>query len=114
MKGILVILGFWLAGEGVSWLIGGYVPGNVVGMVLMFCALQVGWVKEESVAQVSDFLTKNMAIMFLPPGVGVMIAYPILADHWITLTLATLLSTMAVIVVVGKLQDKLGKDETNS
>ncbi len=114
LKGILLILGFWLLGEVVSWLIDGFVPGNVIGMVLLFCALQTNLVKEKSVAKISTFLTKNMAIMFLPPGVGLIVAYPILRDHWITLTLATVLSTMIVMLVVGKLQDHFGKPENDT
>ncbi len=111
LKGILLILGFWLLGEVASWAINGFVPGNVIGMVLLFCALQGGLVKEKSVARISEFLNKNMAIMFLPPGVGLIVAYPILREHWITLTLATVQSTMMVMLVVGKLQDRFGKDE---
>lgn len=112
LKGILLILGFWLLGEALSWVIGKYVPGNVLGMVMLFCSLQLGWVNEESVRAVSDFLTKNMAVMFLPPGIGIVVAYPILKDHWITITLATVLSTMAVMVVVGKMQDRWGRKDT--
>ncbi len=108
-----MILVYWLCGEVVAKLTGNVVPGNVIGMMLLFCALQMGVVKAESVREVSEFLTKNMAIMFLPPGVGLIVAYPVLKEHWLTITLAMVLSTMAVLVVVGKLQDKFGKDESD-
>lgn len=111
LKGIFIILAFLALGEAVSWLIGHFVPGNVIGMVLLFIALQAHIVREESVAAVSEFLTRNMAIMFLPAGVGIMVAYKMLEDNWLAITLATFVSTLLVLAVVGKMQDKLGKKQ---
>lgn len=111
LKGVFIILAFLAMGEAVSWLIGRFVPGNVIGMVLLFIALQVKLVNEESVAAVSEFLTRNMAIMFLPAGVGIMVAYKLLKDNWLPIALATIVSTLLVLAVVGKMQDKLGKKQ---
>lgn len=109
LKGFFIIIIFWLIGEAISALIHNFLPGNVIGMVLMFAALQKGLVKEESVAAAAEFLAKNMTLMFLPPGVGLMVAYKILGNHWLPITLATALSTMLVLVIVGKLADKKDK-----
>ncbi len=102
MIGIIFILVFWLLGELIAWLTGEVIPGNVIGMVLLFIALQVKVVKEEKVEAVATFLMKNMALFFLPPGVGLIVAWSILRDHWLTILLAIIVSTIAVIMVVGK------------
>ena len=106
LKGFFIIVLLWFVGEAISALINNFLPGNVIGMVLMFTALQKGWLREESVSAASEFLAKNMTLMFLPPGVGLMVAYEILGKHWLPITLATVLSTMFVLVIVGKLSDK--------
>ncbi|MCR5696643.1 MAG: CidA/LrgA family protein [Marinilabiliaceae bacterium] len=109
LKGFFIIVIFWVVGEAISMLMQNFLPGNVIGMVLMFASLQKGWIREESVSAASEFLAKNMTIMFLPPGVGLMVAYEILGKHWLPITLATILSTMLVLVIVGKMSDKKTK-----
>ncbi len=115
MKGILIILFYLIVGEGISMLINHFVPGNVIGMVLLFASLQAKIVKPESVETVANFLTKNMTIMFLPPSIGLMASYKILGNNIVTITLAIVVSTMLVLAVVGKTMDKLDKtDEGNN
>lgn len=111
LKGIFIILAFLITGETISWLIGNFVPGNVIGMVLLFVSLQIKLVGESSIDVVAEFLTRNMAIMFLPAGVGLMVAYKMLGEHWISITLATVVSTLLVLATIGIIQDKMGKRE---
>ena len=71
--------------------------------------------RPESVEKVSEFLTKNMTIMFLPPSIGLIASYKILGNNIVTIVLAIVVSTMLVLAVVGKLMDKLDKtDESNN
>lgn len=111
LKGIFIILAYLIIGELASLAINNFIPGNVIGMVLLFVSLQIGLVKEESIEAVSTFLTKNMTILFLPPAIGLMATYKILGDNIITIILSIVVSTMLVLAIVGKLQDKIGKDE---
>lgn len=111
LKGILIILAYLTVGNGISILIGHFLPGNVIGMILLFISLQTGLVKEQSVEAVSTFLTKNMTILFLPPSIGLIASYKILGDNIITIILAIVVSTMLMLAVVGKLQDKIGKND---
>lgn len=109
MKGILIILIFLVIGEITSYFICGFIPGNIIGMILMFCSLQLGIVKEQWVAGVCAFLIRHMAIMFLPPSIGIIAAYEILGENIITMVLGTILTTMLVMAVVGLLMDKFEK-----
>ena len=49
MLGLFYILLFWLIGNALSILTGGYVSGNIIGMILLFAALCMRWVKAETV-----------------------------------------------------------------
>lgn len=111
IRGFLIILIFLAIGNVISWLINNFVPGNVIGMILMFAALQMHIIEEKSVESISKLLTNNMTLMFLPAGVGLMAAYELILSNIVGITLATFLSTIIVLVVVGKIQDKWGKKE---
>ncbi len=111
LKGIFIILLFLCIGECLSYLINNFIPGNVIGMVLLFVSLQTGFVKEQSIEKIASFLTNNMMILYLPPSIGLIASYKILGDNIITILLSIIVSTLLVITVVGLLQDKIGKDE---
>lgn len=101
MKGIIIILGILLLGELISWLTGGFIPGNIFGMVFMFLSLQTKLIKEESVAGACNALTNNMTLMFLPAGIGLMAAYDIIAENWLSIVLNITVTTLMVMAVVG-------------
>lgn len=69
--GFVIILFFLVAGEAVSTLIGHFVPGSVLGMILLFLALCMKLIREEWVRSASDFLTKNMTVLFIPASIGI-------------------------------------------
>ena len=111
LKQIFNILFFYLMGELVSWLIGGFLPGSVIGMVLLFVALSFKVVKPGDVRDVSLHLTEQMGLFFLPAGVGLMTAVAVIAENWAFLLLSSLISTILVIGMVGWMQQKTGKKE---
>ncbi len=110
-KGAFIILLFLAVGEGISLLIDGYVPGNVIGMILLFSALQLNWVKPRSIESTALFLTKNMALFFVPAGVGLMTSFGLLGQHRVSILLSSVVSTLLVIVAVALIQEKFGKHE---
>ncbi|GEQ49745.1 CidA/LrgA family protein [Tetragenococcus koreensis] len=101
IKQIFWIFLFALAGEALSLLIPIAIPGSVIGMVLLFFALHFGWLKMEKVADVGSFLTDNMAIYFVPAGVGLMAHLDILASIWGRLLFIIVISLIAVLTLVG-------------
>lgn len=102
MIGLCYILFFWLVGNALSYLIGGYVSGNIIGMVLLFLSLRFRWVKAERVRPAARFLLGTMALFFVPFGVGLMVSYEAIAQNWVAIVVASLVSTAVVLVVVGR------------
>lgn len=70
MSGLFYILLFWLIGNALSIFTGSYVSGNIIGMILLFAALCLHWVKAETVRPAARFLLGAMALFFVPYGVG--------------------------------------------
>ena len=81
MPGLFYILLFWLIGNALSILTGGYVSGNIIGMILLFAALCLHWVKAETVRPAARFLLGAMALFFVPYGVGLMDSYRVILDN---------------------------------
>ena len=109
IKGAALIMLFYFLGECISHFIGGIVPGSVCGMILLFLSLFAKIVKPADVQSVSNTLTKNMALFFVPAGVGLMASYELVARYWIALLVVSVVTTAVIIAVLGIMQDKLEK-----
>ncbi len=107
MYGLFLILLFYLLGCLISALIGNFVPGSVIGMVLLFAALSLKWVRPGAVKRVSTFLLDNMMLFFVPVGVGLITSYTLLSRYMLAIIVASLVSTVLVIAVVGLVEQKL-------
>ena len=103
------ILFFYFTGEFICYFIDGFIPGSVIGMVLLFLALAFKWVKPEKVQRISTLLTQNMGLFFLPAGVGLMNALGVISEYWAVILTASVVSTILVIASVALVQQKLEK-----
>ena len=101
------ILFFYFTGEFISYFIDGFIPGSVIGMVLL--ALAFKKVKPEKVKRLSTVLTQNMGLFFVPAGVGLMNSFGIISEYWAVLLIASVVSTILVIASVALVQQKLEK-----
>ncbi|MFR9649736.1 MAG: CidA/LrgA family protein [Rikenellaceae bacterium] len=109
LKGIAIILIVYLIGEVIAKLLSGYMPGNVIGMLLLFFMLQSGVVKEEDIKGVCDFILSNMMLLFVPITVGIMSSYDIIKDDLFGTITTLVLSAIAVLLTVGWAQQYLGR-----
>jgi holin-like protein len=101
MQGLFCILICWVVGNAVSYLIDGYVSGNIIGMLLMFICLKFKVFNPEAVRPVAKFLLGTIALFFVPFGVGLMVSYREILDNTAAIVVATVVSTIAVIVGAG-------------
>jgi len=96
-----ILLSCQLVGEVMTRLLRLPVPGPVVGMVILFCGLVVRGHVPHDVGVVADGLLQNLSLLFVPAGVGVMLHARLLADHWLALSVALVLSAMITLAMTG-------------
>ena len=112
IRGFAVLLGFQLLGESLVRLAHWPVPGNVAGMALLLVSLMLGLVRQEWVTEAAELLLANMALLFVPVGVGVILYFEVLAREWLPIVVGTVLSTFVVLAVTGLVTQKLAGGET--
>jgi len=111
VRGLTILCCFQLLGEVISRGAGWPIPGNVLGMGLLLAALAVNLVKVDWIEQAADLLLANLALFFVPAGVGVMVYFQLLAREWLPITVATVVSSFVVMAVTGKVADWLEPKE---
>lgn len=106
IKQISFFLAFWFLGEVISHFLISSIPGSIIGMLLLVLALEFKIIKPKDVNHVANFLLNNMAMFFIPAGVGLMLYVDILKDEWIPISIAITGSAMLVLAVVGWMNNK--------
>ncbi len=101
---------FYFLGELISYFTGQLIPGSVIGMVLLFVALQLRVICEEQVKETANFLTSKMILFFVPVGVGIM-TFPLdeLMRNWLFIIIVPIVSTLLVSACVALIFEKWGK-----
>jgi len=103
LKEISIIVTIYLLGEAIVALTGIPFPGSIVGMLLLFLALQFKWLKLEDIRKVSTFLLGYMPLFFIPAGVSIMHHYTLMQGHTVTIVLIVIASTFIVMSVTAVL-----------
>ncbi len=101
ISGFLILFGFLGLGEALSAATGLPIPGSVLGMLLLTAGLLSGVVREEWVARMADGLLDHLGLLFVPPGVGVMLHFDLIGREWLPMVVTVLASTAAVLAVTG-------------
>ena len=77
------------------------IPGNIVGLVLLFVFLSVGVVKQRWVSGGAALLTRHLAFFFIPITVGLMGLMDVFAAHGVGIALTLVVSAVLGICVAG-------------
>ena len=100
---------FWLIGNALSLVTGGYVSGNIIGMIRLFAALCMRWVRAETVRPAARFLLGVMALFFVPYGVGLMDSYRVILENLGAIVVSGIVSTIVVLLITGKTFQSLNR-----
>lgn len=110
LKSLLYIFGFLLLGELLRYLFQLPIAGNILGMILIFIALRLKLIRIEDVKPASDKLIKYLVLFFIPYGVGLMAYYELIADYWIPISVAVIISSLLSMYVSAIIMEKSGKE----
>ena len=105
LTGFFIIMAHLAVGNLISGLTGGFLPGSVTGMVLLFISLLTGLVKDWQIRKVAGFLTDNMTIFFLPAFMGIMDLWGMIRlDLWAWLSVLVL-TTILILLAAAYTQE---------
>jgi holin-like protein len=108
--GFAVLLAFLWIGDALARFARLPLPGSVAGMLLLAGALRIRWIPTALVEDAAHLLVRHMALLFVPAGVGVMAYGGLLRGEWLPIAAASAASTVAVLLVVGWLQQRQERD----
>ncbi|WP_243321941.1 CidA/LrgA family protein [Geothrix sp. SG200] len=86
------------------------VPGNVVGIILLYLLLNLGVVRLEHVQEAADFLLRHLVFFFIPVAVDLMNWGGVFYRYGLALALAIVLSTALTFLGTGAIAQWLEKD----
>lgn len=101
LRQLFVILLICFVGELLHRLLKLPIPGNVLGMIILFLLLCTGVIKIEMIEDISRFLLDHLAFFFIPAGVGLIACLGILEKNWLPLLSICLIITVVVMVITG-------------
>ncbi|WP_166253883.1 CidA/LrgA family protein [Marinobacter salicampi] len=118
LNGITILLVYQLVGEVTVRLLGLPVPGPVLGMVMLFLTLVIRGRAGTSLDTASSSLLSHLSLLFVPAGVGMMVHFDRIADEWLSIgialvvsTIVTMIATAGIMVLIGKRVKKGAADD---
>ncbi|WP_101910473.1 CidA/LrgA family protein [Marasmitruncus massiliensis] len=96
---ISLIFAVCLAGQGLAALLPFPFPSSVMAMVLLFLLLLIKLIKPRQIENFSGFLLKNMALLFIPSGVGILESLDALRGSILPLLVICLVTTVLTFAV---------------
>jgi len=99
LPGILYLLLFQLAGELLCRLFKLSIPGPVIGMALLFIALFLFKDLYQKISSTSHALLKNMALFFVPAGVGIITIWDQIRGDLFAIILISTVGTLLTMAI---------------
>lgn len=114
MKQLGIIFAVTCIGEILKYVIPLPIPASIYGLVLMLVLLMSRIVMLEQVQDVADFLIEIMPMMFIPAAVGLLVSWKQLKSMLVPVVVITIVSTIIVMAMTGKVSDFLTKERPES
>lgn len=93
------LLIFQCLGEGIVFGLSLPIPGPVAGMVLLFFALLISPRLLAGIEHTGTELLRNLSLLFVPAGVGIVVAASSIQGHWLALITSMMGSTLLTLAV---------------
>jgi len=98
----MIILVFSFLGEAISTIFHLPIPGSIIGLILLFLALEFKLIRLRHIHTVGNFLLANMTILFLPAAVGIMERFDAIKDYLLPIIIVIILGAIFLnILVIG-------------
>lgn len=98
---IIILYGIYLIGNWIQVALNLFIPGSVIGMVLLFIFLMTNIIKVTWIEEGSKLIINHLTLFFIPATVGVMNYFELFKGNGFLLVLIALLSTALVMALSG-------------
>ncbi|MFV9997125.1 MAG: CidA/LrgA family protein [Arsenophonus endosymbiont of Dermacentor nuttalli] len=100
LRAFLLIYLCLIIGNLISALLPFSLPGSIVGMLILFILLTLQIIPAHWIQPGCHLLLKNMTLLFIPIGVGIMNYYDQLSQQIIPILLSCIISTLIIMIIV--------------
>jgi holin-like protein len=91
---ITLLLLYQLIGELLTRFLALPIPGPVIGMALLLLTFVLKPASAGHIDTTAQVLLRNLSLLFVPAGVGVITHFGLIQEHWLALGLALGVSTV--------------------
>lgn len=106
-KQFFIILIFSFFGLVLEQILPFKIPASVLGLILLFLALEFKIIKQSDIKETANFLKDNMAFLFVPLTVGLMNDWNIIQANLLHLTIIMIVTTTLAMIAVAKVADRM-------
>ena len=103
----IIIFGIYLLGVLITDITGVPIPGNVIGMVILFLLLYLKVIKVEQISTISNFFLAHLAFFFIPAGVGLISSFSVIKNIWLQLLIVCFVTTAITMICTGLVVQKI-------
>lgn len=100
-RSAVILLAFLSLGKWLQQVSALPVPGSILGLILLFTALSLRLIPLAYLLPTGNLLLYYITLFFVPVGVGLLQYSALLSEHWLTIVIASGVSTVAVLLSVG-------------
>ena len=111
IQGLVQLFIFQALGELVSKFALPFIPGPVLGLVLLLAFLSVRGHVPASIDLVGSSILQHLGLLFIPASVGVVLYLPVLKANAWAISAALVISVLATVAVTAGLLKVLAKKE---
>ncbi|MYL35247.1 CidA/LrgA family holin-like protein [Pontibacillus yanchengensis] len=104
---ITIVTMFYYIGMWIQKAVGLFIPGSIIGLMLLFIALLTNVIKVTWIEKGSALLITHLPFLFIPVTVGVIQYLDLLTGKGLLLPVIVLVSTLLVAVLSGALSQFL-------
>ena len=107
----IIICGIYLLGVLITDITGVPIPGNVIGMVILFLLLYLKVIKVEQISTISNFFLEHLAFFFIPAGVGLISSFSVIKNIWLQLLIVCFVTTAITMICTGLVVQKIANEK---
>ncbi len=107
VKGITLIFVFLFLGEFIAEVTPLPIPGNIIGMILLFISLVFNFIKLEEIAPAGDLLLEHLILYFIPVSIGIISYKELLRDEFVSFSVIVVGGFLILYFLVSKMIDLL-------